>query len=660
MKRSITHVIFVILALYIAASCGTGRKVARLSKPESRQVALTLAKEQDFIPQIDTVAKIARDTLRITDDDGRELILMKAIKDEESGEMVANDVINAASITARFRNVAERSGKVDLAFMITVPPSMLDKKWQLRFYPDMFVMGDSIRLDPILLTGESYRKFQLKGYEQYERFLSKIVEDTTAFINIRLLEVFLKRYIPEVYAFKTDSSLVSNQQFYSTYGVSERQAVEHYTKKHAKKMNERRMNKKDKMYRKYIKSPIVTEGIRLDSIVVNSKGDFVYNYVQSINTRPKLRRVDIVLSGDIYEEDKRIYSIPRCEPLTFYISSISGLTDNREKYLTKVVERRVTANTESRIDFEVGKYDVKKEFSDNPYEIRLIEKTLASLVENTVFDIDSIVVSATASPDGALEVNSRLAQQRSESVSRYFSRYIMDLKDSLRLRRGMAANLDETYSPENQDVRIRFTPRCIPENWEDLNRLIENDLVMNPGQKEDYSSLLRVRDLDAREQRLRTRPYYNYVKEALYPRLRTVKFNFYLHRKGMVKDTVHTTVIDSTYMRGVEALKDMDYETALALLRPYSDYNTAIAYLGMDRNANARKILTSLEKTPEVNYLLAVTYSRTGNFEKAVECYLSACKQNQSYRFRGHLDPEISVLIKEYRLNSEENNEIFY
>ena len=127
----------------------------------------------------------------------------------------------------------------------------------------------------------------------------------------------------------------------------------------------------------------------------------------------------------------------------------------------------------------------------------------------------------------------------------------------------------------------------------------------------------------------------------------------------MVKDTVHTTVLDSTYMRGVQALRDMDYAGALLLLKPYDDFNTAVAYIGTDRNANAMRILEKLEKTDKVNYLLAVLYSRQGDFEKAVECYVKSCRQNPSYVFRGNLDPEISVLIKTYGLNSESDDEVF-
>ena len=49
-----------------------------------------------YIPEIKE-AKVLRDTLRIKDDDGRELLLMKAIRDEESGDMVATETLDAAT-----------------------------------------------------------------------------------------------------------------------------------------------------------------------------------------------------------------------------------------------------------------------------------------------------------------------------------------------------------------------------------------------------------------------------------------------------------------------------------------------------------------------------------------------------------------------------------
>ena len=661
MKKIIIRYPLILLVLIMAAaSCATQRKLKEIRHGKVSEVQLTLSNDASYLPEM-KVESVTRDTLKIKDDDGTDILIMKAIKDEETGEMVATDVIDAATVTARFRNVAERSGKVDLAFQVIVPESMMDSKWQLRFYPDLFIMEDSTRLDPVIITGSGYRKAQLKGYQQYDRFLSRIIEDTTRFVNVNALEIFLKRNIPQVYAFKTDSTYVSDEEFYSVYGVSEQQAVDHYTNMNAKKRNDRRKARMDKMYRKYVKAPIVTEGIRLDTVIVDVNGDFIYNYVQTINTRPKLRKADIILSGEIFEQDKRLYTIPRSEPLTFYISSISSLADNTERYLTRVIERKASANTECRIDFELGKADVKPELGDNMIGIKRIKETLASLLDNDTYDLDSIIVSATASPEGSYATNRSLAQRRSESVSAYFRKFIKDYGDSLQTAGGVSMDIDGNNMVYTHQVQeIRLTPRSIPENWEDLYSFVQTDPVLNVDQKETFNQIYEIKDPDQRERTLQGRSYYSYLREAVYPELRTVKFKFYLHRKGMVKDTVHTTVIDSTYMRGVQALKDMDYADALALLSPYRDYNTAVAFMGLNRNASALDILEKYEKTPEVNYLLAILYSRTGNPEKAVDCYMRSCRQNGSYVYRGNLDPEISVLIKTYGLNQEPEEEFYY
>ena len=55
---------------------------------------------------------------------------------------------------------------------------------------------------------------------------------------------------------------------------------------------------------------------------------------------------------------------------------------------------------------------------------------------------------------------------------------------------------------------------------------------------------------------------YQHLICELYPKLRTVRFEFHLHRKDMVRDTIHTTIIDSTYMAGVQALQNRDYKMA--------------------------------------------------------------------------------------------------
>lgn len=652
-------VITLAAAALLLFSCGVSRKAQSLARGDV-SATLKLRDEEPLLPEMEALRSHRRDTIRVTGLNGEEMFLMNAVQDE-NGEMVAHDVIDAAVVTARFRNVAERHGKVDLEFQIIVPEAMQDSKWQLRFFPDMYVLGDSIRLEPVVITGRDYRKAQLKGYQQYERFLASIVSDTTRFINVWQLELFLQRNIPEVYAFRSDSTEVSDEQFASVYGVTEQLAVDHYTNKIAKRWNNRKKSLRDRMYRKYIKVPIVTEGIRLDTILRDVNGDFIYNYVQTISTRPKLRKVDIVLSGEVWESDRKVYLMSRSEPLTFYISSLSSFVDGKEQYLTRVIERRAQANTACYVDFASGSADVDISLSNNRDEIGRIRGNLAQLIEDTVYDLDSIVVTASASPEGSERANRALAQRRSESVCRFFEDYIRHYRDSLDREAGFSIGEDGEVVHEVHRPDIRFIARNGGENWKMLDALIRKDSTVTDAQKEEYTRLrASAADLDALEEGLRRQPYYRYLREQVYPRLRTVRFDFHLHRKGMVKDTVHTTELDTTYMLGVQAIRDRDYERAVSYLRTYADYNTAVAYCALDYNASALSILETLEPTAEVLYMRAVVYTRLGRVQEAVQCYVNSCELNPAYVHRGNLDPEIAALIKTYDLNRQNDSDYDY
>ena len=170
MKRFYYLLIIATVSLGIVG-CSAQRKIRTLQSGTVRP-SLALTKEQDFIPDIRKDLKAQRDTFVIKDGD-KEILIMKAIKNED-GEMVAHDVLDAAVVTARFRNVAERNGRVDIEFQVIVPQSMQDSKWQLRFRPQMYILEDTLDLDPVIITGAEYRKGQLRGYQQYEQFLATI------------------------------------------------------------------------------------------------------------------------------------------------------------------------------------------------------------------------------------------------------------------------------------------------------------------------------------------------------------------------------------------------------------------------------------------------------------------------------------------------------
>ena len=582
------------------------------------------------------VERLVSDTMMIKDADGKDLIIMKAVRDE-NGDMVASDVILPSVVVASFRNVAERRGLVDLRFDISIPADLTDSRWQLRMSPIMHIMGEEVPLEPVYITGSHYRAAQLRGYERYARFVDGIVTDTTLFIHKSELELFLKRNLPELYAFRQDSSRVSDEEWTSAFGISGDEAVDHYTDHFRKRLNARKAGRKDKMFRRYVKSPIRTEELRLDTVVVAPEGDITYSYVQTIHTRPKLKKVEIELAGAVYEEDRQMCTLPSPGMLTFYISSLSSFADVRERFLTRVVSRRVEANTSCYIEFGAGKTDIREDLGMNALEMGRIKGNIKDILENDKFDLDSVVITAFASPEGSAAANNSLALRRAGAASTFFSDYTEFLIDSLCI---------------SGDIpKVDFVSHGGGENWRLFAHLVETDTTMTPSDRDIVLKRLEIKDLDAREASLRQLGSYPYLRKNIYPRLRMVRFDFHLHRKGQVKDTIHTTIPDTVYRMGVQAIIDRDYEHALELLLPYKDYNTAVAFVSLGRNHSAMDILDKLENTPQTDYLMAILYSRFGDDRNAVQHYLNACSADRNYIFRGSLDPEIATLINHYKLN---------
>ena len=375
-----------------------------------------------------------------TSDEG-DVIIMNAVKDE-NGEMVATDVIRAATVSARFRNLAERRGSVDICFDVTVPSSMRDSRWQLRLYPDMEILNEHHILDPVIITGQQYRKAQLRGYEHYNRFLESIITDTTLLVNRDQLEVFLQRNLPQIYSFRNDTSFVSEETFLSYWGVSEKRALQHYTIARLVRRNRRRIGMADKMYKKYIKSPMEADGLRLDTVLVREDGDFVYRYTQTVNAVPGLRKVDVTLGGEVLQQDKRIYSVPKSDTLTFYISSLSSLIDESPRFKREIKLRKVEVNTACYIDFEQGRSEINPSLGNNSSEMRRIRGNLATLLSEDDLVIDSVLVTASCSPEGSYSSNISLASKRSASVGEYFSSFMEEYSDSLVLSRGRRLSID--------------------------------------------------------------------------------------------------------------------------------------------------------------------------------------------------------------------------
>lgn len=561
-------------------------------------------------------------------------IIMNAIRDTETGEMVATDVISASKVTARFRNVAERDGYVTIGFDITVPESMMDSRWRLKILPNMLIASDTLPLMPVYVTGKAYRNAQLRGYQRYRAFLASIVTDTTDMIRMHQLEIFLERHFPQTYMMKNDTSIISSPRAESLFGVTQLEALRHYTRHWKVKRNEWKKRNRSAVFGRFVKDPVISEGAKLDT-VITAEGGLVYQYDHTFRSRPGLRKVMVSLDGKVYENGNCVLELPFPQDITFYISSLSSLVDTTMRYRMQVLDRVVYDHTLALIDFDKGSSKVDTLLGDNASELRRVHRCIGDVIARGGLVLDSLVVTASCSPEGTYQINERLSLARSKAVT-------------------------EAVSVPAEMKRCLKTA-CMPENWGHFRKLVSNDTLLGRTSRDKILKLTQGLDvigrregtaasaeaMDKAEAKLSGLPEYRYLREKIYPQLRSVSFEFHLHREGMVKDTVHTTVVDSVYMSGVEALKELDYKTAVGILRPYRDYNAALACLSMGYDHSALDILEGLDlQEPRVCYLMAMVLSRLERYGRAMECFEKALELAPALEFRANLDPEMSVLIK--------------
>ncbi len=375
-------------------------------------------------------------------------------------------------------------------------------------------------------------------------------------------------------------------------------------------------------FERFVKHPY-PEGVRLDSIAEGREA-IRYYYTQEVPTRGEGKTMLITLEGAVVGLDGSRYKLPPLDTLEYNISSLLTFTDTTRRYLTEVIEKYAVVRDRNYVAFRVGKADIIDTLADNAAQLGRIESLMDGLINQQEFYVDSIVLTASASPEGSLALNERLARERAHTLKRH---------------------LAGRFGPQADTL---ITVRWSGENWPELRRLVAACDSL-PHREQILVLFDSEADPDRREAALRSKypGEYQYIRERLYPLLRSVDFRYDLRRVGMVKDTIHTTVPDTLYARGVELLNERRYGEALSILDDYRDRNTAIALLSLGYDERAYEILAGLSGSAEVCYLKAIACSRLGRKAEGREWFLRACNLRETFEYRGRLDPEINELLTE-------------
>lgn len=671
----------------LLVSCVTDHKLARvrISQPQMKEAVA------------DTGFRLPRQ-ITWTDDKGKEHIVTEATKDSVTGEYITQMELSEITVVAKSKQVAERNGKINLDFIVTVPGELISNKWQVQLTPVAYKSADTLYLDRIFLSGADFAKMQRKGYMRYQAFMNSIIPDSLYLQKLfdekgyrkalaELEEEYFQAWKHEVISKERwiDWSDKANARFalFNYRMERNKQAIAGYNSilEYLPAYRLRR-----EMDGKYIPSKwkIFAEGnykIRTRNItpedsasitrrftdyakmaekrkrkeqagemyekyvrfpyeaarldtVIKEGDNFVYYYKQELPATENTKKIDLTLDGQILSKDETKTQLPPSDTITYFISSMVQFLDRSPRYKKKIITRKDEVNLRAYVTYKSGATEFSEDIGDNRAEIDKVFETIHGINYTGEFLIDSIRMTATSSPEGSADVNLFLSKGRALALKKY-----------LALR-----------SDDREGVDTLFRPRWIGEDW---NRLYE--LVLADDSLENKAYLLRIMketdNPDNREYALRKYPAdYMRIRGKHYPLLRGVEFKFHLHRRNMLQDTIVMPVIDTTYMQAVKMIEDRQYRQALAILDVSypDDYNTAVCLMSLGYDKRALEIMTEQADTSDRNYLLAILYSRLKREEDALKMYVKSCDQDASKIWRGRLDPEINKLIVTYNLYKDE------
>ena len=375
-------------------------------------------------------------------------------------------------------------------------------------------------------------------------------------------------------------------------------------------------------FNRFVKFPY-PEDVRLDSLV-EGRSTVTYYYSQEVKTDETSKKMLVTLQGQVLAVDDSAYRLPPSDTLSYIVSSMLSFVDTIPRYRIKVDDKFVTVEDRNYIQFFVGDTRVVDTLGDNRRQLDKITGLMRQIVEQQEFWVDTITLTAASSPEGAYAFNDRLSQGRAAALKRYLVR-----------RYG-------------RSIDTMLTVRWVAEDWQELTNRIRTDREV-VSRDAILELIVAEKNPDRREQAIRQRfpKEYAYIRSVIYPQLRAVNFRYSLRRKGMVKDTIHTTELDTAYARGVQLLQKRKYAKALYILNDYNDRNTVVAHLSLDHNERAMELLATMPKDAVTEYLRAIACSRLGRKAEGREHFLEACRLDGRMEYRGNLDPEIAELLKQ-------------
>lgn len=178
------------------------------------------------------------------------------------------------------------------------------------------------------------------------------------------------------------------------------------------------------------------------------------------------------------------------------------------------------------LKFPMNKSKIFMSFGNNKQELEDLNKIVCDMMKSKKYVVDSLIVTASSSPDGPYSNNKRLAIERGNSVKKYFEN---------KMGNGIFTN------------GIART-KSIAENWNGLRALVMKSNIKN---KSQVMNVLNIKDLSTRKRAMIRLPQYSYIKNYILPQLRFVKYELYYRTTTfdeVVTIATETPVVTETFV----------------------------------------------------------------------------------------------------------------
>ena len=277
------------------------------------------------------------------------------------------------------------------------------------------------------------------------------------------------------------------------------------------------------------------EDVEANNKVIPYESGGSFEIVDKIAFDPAMREATLVVRGDATIKDEKQAVIEReVAPGVMATATLLDFTDGKVIKAADNFERVTYETKEAKIKFLINRYNIRgRELKKD--EIKAINDYIKEVAEKENMAVENITIDAYASPDGTVELNTKLSENRKKVTEKYIGKEVKKAKMEL------------------EDEGSVYNSRSVAEDWEGFKSELQKSNV------QDKDLILRVlsmyNDPKVREKEIKNiSAAFNELKDDVLPQLRRSEFKVKVAVTGFSDEEISKYALEKPYTLDVEEL----------------------------------------------------------------------------------------------------------